>query len=242
MRPEPNEFDLAVPEVLPAAWQSYLPESSRHIWLNSVMSSPNFSDYLFSLSLSLSLSLSSRISHLSLSLSLSFSHSLSHLLISLFLLSFSLSLSLFISLFVDTFPRKLGLVPRFVSKANLGRDATFCRYSSTWDKEGGNCKHFRAKLSQGQTQGEKLSVTKLHQSLVRKLRDYAKTTLGQTQVEWETLQFNGHALQSLHTSRFQASPIIVEAKVPTLSPAFSFSLSSGICLSDMFRSKEFRIV
>ena len=241
MRPEPNEFDLAVPEVLPAAWQSYLPESSRHIWSNSVMSSPNFSEYLFSLSLSLSLSLSSRISHLSLS----FSHSLSHLLISLFLSSLSFfcpSLSLSISLFVDTFPRKLGLVPRFVSKANLGRDATFCRYSSTWDKEGGNCKHRRVKLSQRQTQGEKLSVTKLHQSLVRKLRDYAKTTLGQTQVEWETLQFNGHGLQSLHTSRFQASPIIVEAKVPTLSPAFSFSLSSGICLSDMFRSKEFRIV
>ena len=196
---------------------------------------------LFSLTFSLTFSL---ISHLSsLSLILSFSLSSSHLslsLISLFLLSFSLSLS--ISLFVDTFPRKLGLVPRFVSKANLGRDATFCRYSSTWDKEGGNCKHRRVKLSQRQTQGEKLSVTKLHQSLVRKLRDYAKTTLGQTQVEWETLQFNGHGLQSLHTSRFQASPIIVEAKVPTLSPAFSFSLSSGICLSDMFRSKEFRIV
>ena len=143
---------------------------------------------------------------------------------------------------MDTLPRKLGLVPRFVSNANLGRDATFCRYSSTWDKEGGNCKHRRVKLSQRQTQGEKLSVTKLHQSLVRKLCDYAKTTLGQTQVEWETLQFNGHGLQSLHTSRFQASSIIVEAKVPTLSPAFSFSLSSGICLSDMFRSKEFRIV
>ena len=199
---------------------------------------------LFSLTFSLTFSLISHLSSLSHSLILSFSHSLSHLLISLslYLSLSSVLLSLSLSLFVDTFPRKLGLVPRFVSKANLGRDATFCRYSSTWDKEGGNCKHRRVKLSQRQTQGEKLSVTKLHQSLVRKLRDYAKTTLGQTQVEWETLQFNGHGLQSLHTSRFQASPIIVEAKVPTLSPAFSFSLSSGICLSDMFRSKEFRIV
>lgn len=230
MRPEPNEFDLAVPEVLPAAWQSYLPESSRHIWSNSVTIS--FLSYF----------LPHFLSHLASLISLSHSLILSLIFSSLSFFCPSLSLSLFISLFVDTFPRKLGLVPRFVSKANLGRDATFCRYSSTWDKEGGNCKHFRAKLSQGQTQGEKLSVTKLHQSLVRKLRDYAKTTLGQTQVEWETLQFNGHSLQSLHTSRFQASPIIVEAKVPTLSPAFSFSLSSGICLSDMFRSKDFRIV
>lgn len=208
-----------------ATFQNLPGTSGQILWLS-----------LFSRTFSLTFSL---ISHLSsLYLILSFSLSSSHLSLS----SVLLSLSLFISLFVDTFPRKLGLVPRFVSKANLGRDATFCRYSSTWDKEGGNCKHFRAKLSQGQTQGEKLSVTKLHQSLVRKLRDYAKTTLGQTQVEWETLQFNGHSLQSLHTSRFQASPIIVEAKVPTLSPAFSFSLSSGICLSDMFRSKDFRIV
>ena len=96
MRPEPNEFDLAVPEVLPAAWQSYLPESSRHIWSNSVMSSPNFSDYLFSLSLSLS----SRISHLSLSLILSFSLSSSHLSLSLSLSFFCPSLSLYLCLWI----------------------------------------------------------------------------------------------------------------------------------------------